>query len=107
MNKKNVIGVCPICERDLIENTFIDEHHLVPKSEGGKYSEKVLIHRVCHDKIHSTWTDSELAGEYHTIDRIKSHPEIEKFVKWISKKPPEFYIKTKSSNEKKKKVKRR
>lgn len=95
-------SICPICDRELVESTLIDEHHLIPKSKGGKYTEKILIHRVCHDKIHSTWTEKELADYYHTVERIRSSSLFESFLVWIKKKPPEFYARTKSSARKKK-----
>ena len=41
---------CPLCGRVLEPGASVDEHHLVPKSKGGKV--KSLIHRICHRKIH-------------------------------------------------------
>ena len=62
MNKE--IGICPICNRMMIEGPSVDKHHFVPKSEGGV--DTVFIHRVCHSKIHSLFTEKELAEEYNT-----------------------------------------
>jgi hypothetical protein len=87
--------VCCICSRDITELSYYDEHHLVPKSCGGRYGDKITIHRICHDKIHSIWTENELASWYHTVERILSHTDMQKFCKWIGKKPPEFFTKTK------------
>jgi hypothetical protein len=86
---------CPICTRQMTENSYADEHHLIPKSQGGKYSEKIKLHRICHDKIHSIWTESQLAGYYNTVERIINHQEMQTFIKWVKKRPPEFYVKTK------------
>jgi len=41
---------CPLCGRPLIRGDSVDEHHLIPKSQGGR--DKYLIHKVCHQKIH-------------------------------------------------------
>jgi len=93
-----VIGPCQICGRDMIKNRFVDDHHLIPKCKNGRYTDKITIHRICHSKIHSIWTESELASYYHTVERILSHPDMQTFIKWISKRPPDFYSKTKRLN---------
>lgn len=97
MNKEN----CVICGRCFSTDGLNDIHHLIPRSRGGKHSERIFIHRICHDKIHSLWTETELAREYHTVERILANEQIQAFVKWIAKMPPEFYVKTKSTNSKK------
>ena len=98
MDSYETLGECCICGRSLIKNSKIDEHHLVPKAKNGKYGDKVLIHRVCHEKIHSIWTEVELANYYHTPERIVEHPVMQKFIKWVQKKPADFYSKTKMAN---------
>lgn len=90
---------CPLCQRELIEKTSsVDKHHLVPKSLGGK--EMVLIHRICHQKIHSLFTERELKNTYNTIEKLLSHEEIQKFIKWVSKKAPDFYDRNATANRK-------
>ena len=79
---------CPICDREL-GNVLIEYHHLVPKTFGGR--DTFPIHKVCHRKIHATFTERELLNYYHTWDRIVEHSEFEKFIKWIQKKPIDFY----------------
>ena len=85
--------ICKLCGRQLAMP--FDEHHVVPKSKGG--SETVYLHRICHSKIHSVFTLTELRNHYNKIDKIKEHLEIEKFIEWISGKPPSFYKRTKTS----------
>lgn len=94
--------MCPLCKREL--GTKWDRHHLVPKTFGGK--EVVKLHRMCHTKIHSVFTERELANYYFTIDRLMENQHIRKFIKWVSKKHPDFYEKQKDTNERKKKRKR-
>lgn len=97
--------ICVICDREMPDDSFYsDDHHLIPKSKRGK--DVVRIHRVCHNKIHSVWSEKELADYYNTPERIKTHPEIIKFVKWMRNKPIDFYIKTKDSNVRKDKRRR-
>lgn len=81
--------ICPICQREMIAGNSIDEHHLVPKTFKGK--ETVVIHKVCHRKLHSVFTEREMKNHYHTIERLVEHEEIQKFAKWVSKKHPEYY----------------
>ena len=53
-------ATCPLCQRPLEPGPSVDEHHLVPRSEGGK--SKALIYRICHRKIHATFSERELVG---------------------------------------------
>ena len=90
---------CPICNRELpLKSSAVDKHHLIPKSCGG--TETILIHRVCHQKLHSLFTEKELAKKYYTIELIKAHEEIKKFNKWLSKKPSDFYAKNLTASRK-------
>lgn len=92
------VGNCPLCGRPLIKGSTINEHHLLPKSYKGK--ETISIHKICHSKIHSVFTEKELFSHYHTIERLREHPEIEKFVKWVRKKDPEFMDRNRSTKAK-------
>ena len=76
--------VCPLCMRP-IPKSQRDAHHLVPKSRGGV--ETVILHRLCHRQIHALLTETQLARHYASIEALKAHPEIAKFIAWISQKP--------------------
>lgn len=94
--------MCPICKRPLTGIVDLDqEHHLVPKTFKGK--ETIRIHRICHQKIHATFSERELANYYHTPARLLEHEEMQKFVKWVSKKDPTFYDKNNDTKERKRK----
>jgi hypothetical protein len=86
--------ICPICDRELHRPTT-EAHHLIPKTFKGR--DLVDIHKVCHQKIHSTFSERELLQYYHTPERIREHEEMQKFVKWVSKKPPEYYTRNKDT----------
>jgi hypothetical protein len=73
----------------MVAGPSIDEHHLIPKTFGGK--DKEPVHKICHRKLHATFTEREMAKFYNTWSLLKNHPEIQKFIKWVSKKEPEFY----------------
>ncbi len=83
-----IASACPLCGRLLPDNKTTDEHHLVPRSLGGR--DKYRIHRVCHQKIHTVLTERELARHYHTWEALRSHPEIATFIEWVSKRPPDY-----------------
>jgi hypothetical protein len=91
-------AACPLCGRPLgVEN--IDRHHLVPKSLKGR--EQFPIHKVCHRKIHATFSEKELLRAYHTWEALKGHEDIRSFITWVANKPPGFYTRTFTSNKKK------
>ena len=41
-----------------------------------------------------TGQEAELAREYFTIEALKAHPRLEKFIRWVAKRPPGFHSKT-------------
>ena len=94
---------CPICKREL-GSVNVDEHHLIPKTFKGK--DTITLHKICHRKIHATFTERELLNYYFTIDRILENEHIQAFVKWVSKKPSDFYDSTKDTSERKSKRRR-
>lgn len=100
MTANDIPATCPLCDRPLGEMGNVSKHHLVPKSEGGRHGETVILHHICHQKIHSLFTERELATIYNTIDDLKSHPEMWKFIKWVRKQDPDFYQRNRRSKKK-------
>jgi hypothetical protein len=82
------VAACPLCGRPLPDDKTTDEHHLVPRSQGGR--EKFRLHRVCHQKIHATLTERELARHYNNWESLRAHPDIATFIEWVSKRPPDY-----------------
>ncbi len=70
----------------MFDGPSVDRHHLVPRSEGG--SEAVRMHRVCHTKIHSRFSERELATDFFTVERLQAHEDIAKFIRWVRKQDP-------------------
>ena len=83
---------CPLCNRLLAEP--IVRHHLIPPSKGGKDTTTAPMHKICQAKVHAVFTETELKNYYNTVDRLQEHEEISKFIKWVSKKEPEFFDNT-------------
>ena len=82
--------VCALCERPF--GRLREKHHIVPKSKGGKVT--IALHPICHSKIHSVFTRTELTN-LGTIEALKTHPDMKKFIRWLSKKHPDFHAPTK------------
>jgi Mn-dependent DtxR family transcriptional regulator len=89
---------CKICGREL-GTVNIDRHHLMPKTFKGKSDDENLhpLHKICHRFLHATITEREMQHYYHTFERILEREEIQKFVKWIQKKEPGYYVGTDES----------
>jgi RNA-directed DNA polymerase len=48
-------GICPECKGKFTDDDLMEAHHKVYRSRGGdnKYSNLILLHRHCHDKLHA------------------------------------------------------
>ncbi len=104
------MNTCPLCDRPY--GGEMQDHHLKPKMFKSRTKEVhedenfALLHKMCHQKIHATFSEKELLDYYNTVDRLLENEEIQKFVKWISKKPPEYYDKNDDTASRKNKRKR-
>jgi len=104
------IDVCPICNRPV--GGEMQDHHLKPvtfKSRTKEVHEKdnlVRIHKICHQKIHATFSEHDLYNHFHTVERLVENEEMAKFIKWVGKKEPDFYDKNDDTKSRKRKRKR-
>ena len=79
----------------------LTRHHLIPRSRHRKIlnSKKrrrrfdredldrtVLLCGPCHRRIHQLFTEAELERHYPTLQDLNSHPEVRRFVDWVSDK---------------------
>ena len=92
--------ICPLCQREIAAPANL--HHLLPISQGGAHTPTVLLHVICHNKIHSLFTEKELAKSYNTIEKLLADEEIQKFVKFVQKQPPSYNDRNKRANRKNK-----
>ena len=79
----------------MVEGPSVERHHLVPRSRGGRVSEPV--HRICHRKIHSLWSETELARGLASWEALRAAPELAAFLAWVRRRPPEFVSRTKTA----------
>jgi len=79
--------VCALCDRP-IPPALRDAHHLIPKSRGGVIT--VDMHRACHKQIHALFTETQLARNYASLQALRAHAELVRFINWVRDKPSEF-----------------
>lgn len=83
-------AACWLCGRPL--GSIVQHHHPIPKSKGGRYTEPV--HPICHQTIHTHFTNAELARMGEDVEAIRAQEDVAKFLKWIAGKPPDFHAPT-------------
>jgi hypothetical protein len=87
---------CVICSRPLVGERE-QQHHWIPRALGGR--ETGRLHAICHQKIHSVFTERELKNYYHTPERILEHVDMQNFVTWVEKKAPDFYVTSRQTHQ--------
>lgn len=88
------LPICPLCGRPIPPHAKQSLHHLVPKLRGGKHGPTVLLHQICHNEIHATLTETEIARDYATIDALRNHPRLAAFIRWVAKRPDDFHARS-------------
>ncbi len=81
---------CPLCGRPIPPKVPQSLHHLVPRLKGGKGGETVLLHHQCHREIHAALSEAELARDYASVEALRAHPRLAKYIRWVAKRPPDF-----------------
>lgn len=88
--------ICELCERTVDSLTV---HHLFPKSQGKRAGRKIhelptmRTCRACHRQLHALFSNKQLASELDSLDKLKAHPAMEKFLSWVKKQDPNKKIK--------------
>ena len=93
-SSRELDAVCPLCDRG-IPPAQRDAHHLIPKSRGG--AQTVVLHRICHRQIHALLTPAELERQFATVDALRRHPPLARFLDWVRRKPNDFFERTRKS----------
>ena len=89
----------PVCELCLRESVRFTEHHLVPRSRGGKYGPKARLCPTCHRQLHAMFSEKTLANELNSIERLRADPDFAGYLKWASKQkgPASFRVRRANS----------
>ncbi|MCA8969547.1 MAG: hypothetical protein KDC95_07185 [Planctomycetes bacterium] len=86
---------CELCERTLIAGTTA--HHLIPRRchrvrwfrarfTREELQQTVPLCRDCHSAVHEFVSDEkELGKHYATVDALRAHPAIARFLTWVRK----------------------
>lgn len=82
---------CPLCRRPIPPGARQSLHHLVPRLRGGGNGPTALLHQICHNEVHATLSETELARRYNTVEALRAHPRLARFVEWVRTKPPGFH----------------
>jgi len=93
---------CELCNRP----EKLTKHHLIPRTRHKNKKVKreidratvkslVWLCKLCHRHLHAIFTEKELERQYNTLEQLKEHPEVCKFVNWVKDKPVGTSIKTK------------
>lgn len=75
---------CPICKLK-IQSRFMENHHYIPKCDGGSNNDTIRLCGTCHDVLHKYIPIDEVKN-YKTIDTLLENPFIAVYSEWISKK---------------------
>ena len=102
MNIDSIKRQCELCER---VNVQCDSHHLIPRTRHRNKKNKKEFDRrevkdrtawfchPCHNTVHTIFSEKELEREYNTLEKLKSHEQIQKYIEWIRTKPGDFKLK--------------
>lgn len=89
---------CALCQR---ETPVLTQHHLMPVLQGRRKGLKVQdlptvgFCAACHEYVHSTFSNADLAGPYGSLEALSEHEGVIRFVKWVRKQPMTKAVKVK------------
>ena len=92
---------CQLCEREV---PSVSEHHVIPKSLGGK--DTIEVCKDCHRQIHALFDNKKLSTELNRTELIINNESFSKYLKWIRNRPYGSAHKSKRSRETRKRGRR-
>ncbi len=90
---------CELCGRTM---PGLTQHHLIPRTRHRnkrvqkQFARAEMLTRIlwvcrpCHSHIHTVLSEKELAQHFYTRTALLQHPDIQRFVEWIRKRPAGF-----------------
>lgn len=98
-------GTCTLCERQV---SYLTKHHLLPKmrhnkrvrrDHGDAVHETTPSCRDCHRTVHALFSEKRLERELNTIELLKAHPDMAKYLAWVRNRPEGCVTKAVRSND--------
>lgn len=90
---------CELCGR---VGETLTRHHLIPRTRhANKRNQRdfdrtdvkqriAWLCRPCHDHVHALFSEKTLERQFNSLDSLREHSDVAKFVAWIRKKPVGF-----------------
>ena len=50
--------------------------------------------QLCHNEVHAILTESELARDWNTPEKLRAHPQLARVFAWLRGKPPDFHARS-------------
>ena len=94
MGRPRTRGPCELCACDC----SLTLHHLIPRTLHAngwfrsRFDREALnrtarLCRDCHSAVHEHISEKELGRQYNTLEALREHPEIGKYVEWVRNRP--------------------
>ncbi len=102
-------AACALCGRSQLPLT---RHHLIPQSRHHKprtlrEHEKTeldtriaLLCRPCHSQLHHLIDNATLSQHYASVEALRGHEALMRFVHWVAKRPAGLHIRVRRSPKK-------
>ena len=94
---------CELCGRRVAKRT---RHHLIPRTRHKNKRNKrefdrtevrtriLMVCTPCQKQIHALFSEKELERTYNTREALLAHPDMARFVEWLSAKPDGTVVRT-------------
>lgn len=93
-----VDGEKPVCELCFRQSQRFTVHHLVPRSRGGRFGPKAKLCPTCHRQLHALFSESTLAKEMDSLERIRVNPEMASYLEWVRKQKGQAAFRVRRAN---------
>jgi hypothetical protein len=77
-----------------VSPSMITLHHLTPRQKGGKADVRTPLCRPCHKQLHATFSNTDLARAFATLESLRAAPQLQPFLNWIRKQKPDRNFRT-------------
>jgi len=78
---------CELCEREV---DALTEHHLVPRSKGGKKGDTIDVCEQCSKQIHCIHDNKTLGSKLNTLEKLRNDEKIAGYIVWVRNKSGSF-----------------